>query len=146
MKENLIGGSCLCGAVRYELRETPNWAHLCHCSRCRKCRGSAFASNAFVPLASFSYTQGESLLRSYKPPEADRFTHTFCGDCGSTMPFRNVDRGLAVIPMGSLDDDPDHRPDAHIFVGSKAPWFEITDALPQHEFMIGAKSTDSTSS
>ena len=37
----------------------------------------------------------------------------------------------AIIPMGSLDDDPGIRPMRHIFVGSKAPWLAISDALPQ---------------
>ncbi|MCH7866225.1 MAG: GFA family protein [Myxococcales bacterium] len=133
----MILGSCLCGAIRYELTQEPVWAHNCHCQRCRKIRGSAFASNLFVPLESFRYTQGEELLRSYKLPEAERFTHVFCDECGSSLPFRNEARGLAVIPMGSLDDDPGHTPQAHIFVGSKATWFTITDQLPQHRFNLG---------
>jgi hypothetical protein len=41
------------------------------------------------------------------------------------------ERGIALVPMGSLDDDPGMRPTRHIFVGSKLPWFEITDTLPQ---------------
>ena len=127
-----ITGSCLCGGVRYEITANPAWAHNCHCSRCRKIRGSAFASNLFVPLEAFRYTQGEELLRSYKLPEAARFTHVFCGVCGSSLPFPNTARGFAVVPMGSLDDDPRHPPDAHIFVDSKAPWFTITDALPRY--------------
>ena len=136
----MIAGSCLCGAIRYELTREPVWAHNCHCQRCRKIRGTAFASNLFVPLESFRYTQGEDLLHAYKLPEAERFTHVFCKVCGSSLPFLNVARGLAVIPMGSLDDDPGHPPDAHIFVGSKASWFEITDSLPQHRSQLGGES------
>jgi hypothetical protein len=37
------------------------------------------------------------------------------------------------LPMGTLDDDPGIRPTFHVFVGSKAPWFETTDQLPQFE-------------
>ena len=37
-----------------------------------------------------------------------------------------------MVPMGALDDDPGIRPQAHIFVASKAPWDTIEDALPQH--------------
>lgn len=129
----MIKGSCLCGDVRYELTGKPLRAHYCHCQRCRKIRGSAFASNLFLPLDAIRYTQGEALLRSYKPPEAERFTHVFCPKCGSSLPFSNEARGVVVVPMGSLDDDPRHSPEAHIFVGSKAPWFTITDDLPQHE-------------
>ena len=136
MEETVIKGSCLCGAIQYQLSEKPGWAHHCHCSRCRKAGGAAFATNAFVPLDAFAYTRGEDRLRSYKPPQAERFTHVFCGVCGSSLPFRNTARGRAVIPMGSLDDNPGHAPDAHIFVGSKAPWFRITDSLPQHATQI----------
>jgi len=124
-------GRCLCGAVRYEVTEPPSWAHNCHCSRCRRTRGGPFASNLFVSLDGFRFTQGEEELRSYKPPDAERFTHVFCGRCGSTMPGRNPDRGIAMVPMGSLDGDPGIMPLAHIFVASKAPWYAITDGLPQ---------------
>jgi len=125
-------GSCLCGAVRFELDARPVWAHNCHCQRCRKIRGAAFASNLFVPLDALRYTRGEDLVESYRLPAAERFTHCFCRTCGSSLPFRNVARGTVVVPMGSLDDDPEFEPKAHIFVDSKAPWFTITDSLPQH--------------
>jgi hypothetical protein len=127
-----LTGSCLCGAVRYELSQAPVWSHNCHCSRCRKTSGTAFASNLFFRQEAFSYSTGENLLGSFKVPQAERFTHVFCKRCGSTLPFVNEARGLVGVPMGTLDADPDLRPRAHIFVSSKAPWFTITDALPQH--------------
>jgi hypothetical protein len=133
-----ITGSCLCGEVRYELTQAPLWAHHCHCSRCRKSGGGAFASNLFFPLEALRYTQGESQLRSYKPPDAERFTHVFCSRCGSTMPFASAARGLVGVPMGSLDEDPDFTPRAHIFVDSKAPWWTISDELPQHPTSLGS--------
>jgi hypothetical protein len=135
-----IRGSCLCGAVAFELTGKPVWAHNCHCSRCRKIHGAAFASNLFAPLDALRYTQGEDLLGSYKMPAAERFTHVFCKVCGSSLPFQNVDRGVVVVPMGSLDDDPKHPPDAHIFTDSKAPWFTITDSLPRHRAQLGGDS------
>jgi hypothetical protein len=127
-----ITGSCLCGAIHYEVTQDPIWAHHCHCSRCRKSRGAAFATNLFVPLDGVRFTSGEDQLQFYKVPEAERFTHVFCRNCGSTMPWRVESRGFVAIPMGSLDDDPVIRPSARIFVGSKSPWFPITDDLPQH--------------
>jgi len=133
-----LSGSCLCGAVAFELTRKPVWAHNCHCSRCRKTSGAAFASNLFFEMDALRYVRGEAELRSFKPPDAERFTHVFCGRCGSTLPFRNEVRGLVGIPMGTLDQDPHHEPQAHIFVGSKAPWFTISDALPRHSEMLGA--------
>jgi hypothetical protein len=133
-----LAGSCLCGAVRYELTQRPVWAHHCHCSRCRKTSGAAFASNLFFRLEALRYSCGEEHLRSFKPPDAERFTHVFCGRCGSSLPFRNEARDLVGVPMGSLDGDPDFAPRAHIFVGSKAPWFTISDPLPQHPEALGS--------
>jgi hypothetical protein len=135
----ILTGGCLCGAVRYELTQAPVWAHNCHCSRCRKSTGAAFASNLFIPLDALRYRQGEERLRSFRPPDAERFTHVFCERCGSPLPFRNEARGLAGVPMGSLDGDPGGAPQAHIFVASKAPWFEIADRLPQHPEALGSR-------
>ena len=126
-----ITGSCLCGTVAYELTADPVWAHNCHCSRCRKTRGAPFSASVFVPLSGFRFTRGEEQLHAYKVPDAEHFTHVFCGTCGSTMPWRNESRGFAVVPMGSLDSAPGIVPRAHIFVESMAPWFVITDDLPQ---------------
>lgn len=131
MSERDIGGSCLCGAVAYRIAREPVWIHHCHCSRCRKIRGTANATNAFVPVDDFEWVRGEERLRFFKPPDAERFTHAFCEVCGSSLPFLNHARGVAVIPMGSFDVDPGTRPKAHIFVASKAVWDEISDALPQ---------------
>ena len=136
----MIRGSCLCGAIRYEADAQPLAAWCCHCQRCRKARGSAFAPNLFVPIDSLRFVAGEEHIRSYKVPEAERFTHVFCEHCGSSLPFRNVARGVAVIPMGSLDDDPGLAPQAHIFVGSKASWHAIRDDLPQYEAYVTAPS------
>lgn len=121
----------MCGAVRYEVTGKPLWAHNCHCSRCRKARGAAFASNLFVTKDGFRYLQGEDHLQSFKPSGAERFTNAFCRTCGSSMPWFNEARGFMVVPMGTLDADPGVTPRANIFVGSKAPWFAITDGLPQ---------------
>ena len=129
----MTSGSCLCGEVAFELTDDPDRAHNCYCKRRRKISGAAFAPNLFVPLEGFGYTRGEDLLQSFKLPQADRFTHVFCQNCGSSLPFVSETRGLAVIPMGSLDSDPGVTPQQHIFVGSKASWVEICDELPQHE-------------
>jgi len=126
-----IKGSCLCGVVRYELTGEPAWAHNCHCSRCRKARGAAFASNLFVSPDGLRFLQGEDHLLSFRPPDAERFTNVFCRSCGSSLPWLNESRGVMVVPMGSLDEDPGIVPRANIFVESKASWFSITDELPR---------------
>ena len=73
-----------------------------------------------------------TVYASYKVPEAERFTQTFCAVCGSKVPRINTQLGYAAIPAGSLDDDPGVRPMAHIYVDSKAAWDEISDELPRY--------------
>lgn len=86
-----------------------------------------------VPIDGVRFVRGENELTTFKPEDALRFKHVFCKTCGSSMPNLDRDRGWAVVPMGSLDDPPPAFMAQHIFVGSKAPWDEITDDLPQHE-------------
>jgi len=126
-----VRGSCLCGGVAFEIAGRPDLARFCHCGRCRKARAAAFASNLFVAEAGIRFTRGAERLVSYKLPEAQYFTQAFCGVCGGKLPRIDPARKLAVVPMGALDDDPGIRPSVHIFVGSKAPWDAIHDALPQ---------------
>jgi hypothetical protein len=82
-----------------------------------------------------TFTRGEDLLVTYKVPDAQFFKVVFCRTCGSNMPRRDPGRGITIVPLGSLDDDPGVRPASHIFVGSRAPWDVITDGLPQFEEM-----------
>src|SRR5262245_9737665 len=126
-----VRGSCLCGGVAFVVEGKATRVWNCHCSRCRKARAAAHASNLFTTADGLRFTRGEDLLVSYKPPTARFFTQVFCRTCGSPMPRVDRERGIAVIPMGSLDDDPGVRPQRHIFAGSKAPWYDIPDDLPQ---------------
>src|SRR5262249_9706548 len=127
-----IRGSCLCGDVAFVVEGAPLRCWNCHCSRCRKARGAAHASNLFAPVDAVRFTRGEEQVATYKVPDARYFTQRFCRRCGSSMPRHDRDRGFAVVPMGALDDDPGMRPERHIFTGSKAPWYDIPDDLPQH--------------
>jgi hypothetical protein len=126
-------GSCLCGRVAFVLEGEPLRAWSCYCSRCRKARAAAHGTNLFVALDGLRFTRGEGELERYKVPGAKYFMQVFCRHCGSSMPRVDRERGIAVVPMGALDDDPGIRPQGHIFVGSKAPWVEIHDDLPRHD-------------
>ncbi len=130
---NAIGGSCLCDAIRYEVDGAPLLMVNCHCSRCRRGRSAAHASNVFVALDQLRWTRGAEHVRIFDLPGAERFGINFCGICGSAVPRNSPKIGRANIPAGSLDVDPGIRPGYHIFVGSKAPWYDITDALPQFD-------------
>jgi hypothetical protein len=129
----VVRGACLCGAVAYEVDAPLDGVIVCcHCSRCRKARAAAHATNFFAPMARFRWLRGADRIESYKVPEAERFTQAFCRDCGSPVPRANPVSQMAVIPAGSFEDDPGVREGAHIFVKSKSPWYAIHDALPQY--------------
>lgn len=128
----MIQGSCLCGKVRYEIDGSLSRVSHCHCSQCRKAHGAAFGTYARVERADFKLLSGERDIVSYSSsPGVQR---TFCGRCGSTLQFVRESRPESFsLALGTLDTDPGVRPQHHIFVGSKAPWYEIADQLPQRE-------------
>ena len=128
--EGVVRGSCLCGEVIYHVTQPFKVARNCHCSRCRRARSAAHASNCFTSIDGVHFVKGEEHLKSYKVPDAKFFTQVFCDVCCSPMPRLDAARGIAVVPMGSLDDDPGVKPIDNIFVGSKADWHDITDDLP----------------
>lgn len=126
----VLAGRCECGAVRYRVEDAFLYAANCHCSRCRAATGSAFKPFAGIERERLEITDGLDALLVHGDEELN---DTRCGVCGSLL-FSVVRGGAYVhIAMGSLAVAPSIRPTKHIFVGSKAPWFEITDNLPQFE-------------
>lgn len=121
MSEQRLQGGCLCRGVRYTVVGTPQRFYFCHCSRCRKVTGSAHAANVFVQ-GSLTWDCGESQVAQFKLPEAERFTNTFCSRCGSRLPRAVPQRGVVIVPAGSLDGEPTLAPQAHIHAGSSAGW------------------------
>jgi hypothetical protein len=128
-----VQGSCLCGGVAYEIDGPIREMRHCHCSRCRKARSAAHATNVVVRESALRWLRGEELVEIFRVPGAKYFANCFCRVCGSKVPRVDPSRGLAVVPAGGLDHDPGARPRMHIFVGSKAAWHEIADALPRHD-------------
>lgn len=126
-------GSCLCGRVGFEFIDQPFALVNCHCSRCRRGRSAAHASNLFIKPEQLRWLSGEDQVTVYDFPGAVRFGTNFCSICGSCVPRFSASAGRVNVPMGSLDTDPGMSPTLHIYVGSKAPWFEISDDLPQFE-------------
>lgn len=133
MTEVTLSGSCLCGEVKYEATgDAQNFFH-CHCERCRKASGTGHASNIIMMPAALNWLAGESLLQSYPVPDAKFFTNVFCTTCGARMPRYSPERGLAVIPAGSLDVDPGIEPGARIFKGSGVSWSCHSNDIPEYE-------------
>jgi hypothetical protein len=126
----MLSGSCLCGGIKYEIKGALFAALNCHCSMCRKAQGAAFRSRARVHAADFRLLAGEDLLTFYESSPGNH--RGFCRVCGSPMLTKfDSDSAVLSLPLGALDDDPGIRPQLHVHVASKAPWFTITDGLPQ---------------
>jgi hypothetical protein len=125
----MLVGKCLCGAVRYAVEGPFRYAGYCHCSRCRAGSGSAFSAFVGIERDKLRVTDGEDTIALFEM-NPDNIV-SFCKLCGASL-FALVREGQVFhVKMGTLVDDPGIRPMLHIFVGSKAPWHEITDSLPQ---------------
>ena len=126
----VLEGKCGCGAVRYQVADEFRYAANCHCSRCRAATGSAFKPFAGIEREKLEIVAGGDTLLVWGD---DSGNHTRCGICGSLLYSVVRDGAWVHVALGSLVDEPSIRPSEHIYVGSKAPWFELTDDLPQAE-------------
>jgi hypothetical protein len=126
----MLEGRCECGAVRYRVADEFKYAANCHCSNCRAATGSAFKPFAGIERSKLELTSGDDKLLIWGDDDGN---HTRCAACGSLLYSVVRDGEWVHVALGSLAGAPSIRPAEHIFVGSKAPWFEITDDLPQHD-------------
>jgi hypothetical protein len=130
MSSRTLTGKCFCGAVQYAVTDEFVYAANCHCSNCRRTTGSAFKPFAGIERAKLALTRGQDALLVYGDAQGN---DTHCKVCGSLLYSVVRDGAYVHVAMGTLVDAPTLRPTKHIFVGSKAPWFTITDDLPQFE-------------
>lgn len=127
-----LRGSCLCGGIRYQVdRIAPQIGH-CHCSMCRKFHGAAFATLAGASREDFHWLRGEDMLQSYRAGNGT--VRGFCKRCGASMTFAMAgDEGETIeFAVGTLDNPAMLSPDVHIYVDSKADWYDIDARLPRY--------------
>ena len=122
-------GSCLCGAIRFEVAGELSGIQLCHCSQCRRGSGAAFAANLPVRAQDFRIVVGQPKAFESSPGKQ----RLFCGDCGSPI----ISRTAAVPDMvrvraGLLAEPVETKAVFHFHVSSKASWLPIADDLPQY--------------
>ena len=126
-----LRGSCACGRVQYEIRgELVGAVTYCHCWRCRKHSGSSFGTTVGVRASDFEIVEGQGLLGRWE--SSPGVYREFAGCCGSPL----VKRSDAMpeflgFRLGTLDSDPSLAASMHFMTGSKAPWVQIEDSLPQ---------------
>ena len=124
----MLRGRCECRAVAYEVADEFLYALNCHCSNCRAATGSAFKPFGGIEREKLRVTNGDDALMVVGDDERN---HTRCARCGSLL--YSVVGERVHVAYGSLEDEPSLKPTAHIHVASKAPWYEITDDLPQYD-------------
>lgn len=128
----MIHGHCECGRVQYEVDGDINDFSHCHCSQCRRLHGAVFATFAGVASDQFRYISGEDDIKSYA--SSDSHARVFCGNCGSNILVAlDQEPESLYLSMSAIEGDPPHPPGYHIYVGSKAAWYEINDDLAQYE-------------
>ncbi len=125
-----LTGKCYCGDVHYTVTDAFKYALNCHCSNCRRTTGATFKPFAGIEREHLQVTQGADKLNIFGRPDNH---NAHCARCGSLLYSIVRNGAYAHVTMGTLVDSPTIRPTCHIFVGSKAPWFTITDDLPQYE-------------
>lgn len=128
----ILKGSCLCGAVTYKYEgPTGNLVH-CHCSECRKWHGSAFRSRMAIKSENYEWVAGEDNVAEYQ--SSPNIIKIFCKICGSNLVtiYPNKE-GTLGLPISGAEGDFGEYKEFHIFVGSKAKWYKISDDLPQYE-------------
>ncbi len=128
----MIRGHCECKRVSYQADcEISDLSH-CHCSQCRRLHGAAYATFAGVDADKFRYLSGEEDIKKYA--SSHDHERVFCGNCGSNILVSvDGDPDILYLSMGAVDGNPSLPKAYHIFVGSKAPWHEITDDAVQHD-------------
>src|SRR5687767_13757072 len=123
-------GSCVCGAVAFELNPPYRFFQYCHCTRCRKRTGSIHAANLAVLVDQFAWVRGEEHVARFELPNATSWCNGFCKQCGSGLPWQTRNGRAVVVPAGALDDDPIERPVRNVWMGSRAAWEVEASSLP----------------
>ncbi|MDF1782030.1 MAG: GFA family protein [Alcanivoracaceae bacterium] len=125
-------GNCLCQGIQFEIDGELAPIQICHCKQCRQAQGTPFVTNIPVAANVFRIIKGESLLKSFESSPGK--VRQFCGQCGSPiLSKRHNAPDVVRIRAGTLNEELKTRPAFHIFVQDKANWWDINDALPQHE-------------
>lgn len=130
MPEQTLTGSCLCGDLKFIVTGKPARFYHCHCSRCRKASGTGHASNLFVKKAKLEWQGDTNTIRHFKLPEAERFARSFCTRCGSPLPREVPQFNMVFVPAGTLNEEPNIKPQARIFHDSRVGWSCSTEEIP----------------
>lgn len=127
----MIEGSCLCGKISFEAQEIKGMVFNCHCSRCRKSHGSAFATQVFAVRGSLNFLKGKDSLKEFESTGGIR---TFCDSCGSRLMNYAKDGGdYLSVAISAVDNRPDLTASADCFCDDKLSWTKLDDSIDQFD-------------
>jgi hypothetical protein len=125
-------GGCACGALRYQLLCEPMFVHCCHCTRCQRENGSAFAHHAMIEFTQMEVTSGT--VEFVKVPTDSGNIHWIarCTTCRTALWNEHGSRKAAqrYLRVGTLDQPDFFPPQAHIYVRSKQAWLQLAPEIP----------------
>lgn len=117
-----LTGGCLCGALRYAVRERPFLLTACHCLDCQKRTGSAYSMNMQVREADFAIVAGAPVESVQPTPSGSHTTHLYCSACYVRLASKPKTRpGLVSLRPGTLDDTSWLTPNLHLYARSAQP-------------------------
>ena len=130
MATETVGGSCLCGAVRFEIELPTQICAHCHCTMCRRAHGAGYVTWVVLPHEQLRIRSGEDRLVRFK--SSDHGTRTFCGICGSTLLFETSEHPERIdVVLANLDGPIDREPQLHVFFDDRVDWISAEDGLPR---------------
>ena len=130
MTARTVGGSCFCGAVRFEIELPTRVCAHCHCTMCRRAHGAGYVTWAILLREQLRVRSGSDRLVRFK--SSDHGTRSFCGTCGSTLLFETTrDPERIDVVLANLDGPIDREPQFHVYFDDRADWIRADDGLPR---------------
>jgi len=125
-------GGCMCGSVRYELRDGAKPVHhaLCHCTDCRKASGAPAVAWALFDKRDVTITGTPSDYGS-----SQHAVRQFCRTCGTGLFYLNdqIFPGQIDIQSATLDNPDAFAMQGQIQTAERIGWMGHLDGLPQFE-------------
>jgi len=126
----MIQATCLCGAIAFEVEEISGMVFNCHCSRCRKSSGAAFATQVISKRNTLRVSKGRDFICEYESPS---YIRTFCSKCGSRlMNYGKTGSDYLSVAVSAINNRNDLKPIGECFVTEKLSFIQLDNSIPHH--------------
>jgi hypothetical protein len=127
-------GTCLCGRVKFELLADPLTFYVCHCTDCQRRTGGAALPVMWVRRRDIGVVSGEPVLREFDLGNGRQRRSKLCAQCDTRLWAEPADKpDIAILRPGTLLDQREFEPVAHLYVRSRQPWFSIPEGAVQFD-------------